>query len=232
MLNCIGFKKNVPISLLSYIYTGTAIVFTRILDREMFLAYIAFSTLVLAILLMSVSLFSHGKILIDHVSEVFMMMFYIAITFSCVILVRDSDNGEYLFLLVFLSAWITDSGAYFTGMAMGRHKLIPDVSPKKTVEGAAGGIIICVVFMMLYAFFVSLFTDLVPKYAVFAIGAIVLSLSSMIGDLFASLMKRRHNIKDYGFVFPGHGGVLDRFDSVLATAPILMIIITLFGFYY
>lgn len=231
MLGCIGFRKNIPISALSYIYTGAAIILTRVLESDRFLVYIALSSLIYVMCLMSVSLFSHGIVAIDHVSEVFMMMFYIALTFSCVILVRDSENGAYVYLLVFLSAWISDSGAYFTGMAMGKHKLIPDVSPKKTVEGAVGGIIICVIFMMLYAFIISMFTDLEPIYPVFALGAIVLSVASMIGDLFASLMKRRHEIKDYGFIFPGHGGVLDRFDSVLATAPILMIIVTLFGFY-
>ena len=231
MLKCIGLHRNIPVSAVTYLYTGAAVILSRIFETPTFLTYFSFSTLVLMMLLMSVVLFSHGKVQLDLVAETFMMIFYISISFSCVLLARDAEKGGYIFMLIFISAWFSDMGAYFTGMKFGKHKLIPDVSPKKTVEGAIGGILICVATMILYALGTQLFGKQSPKYLVFLLGGIVLSVSSMIGDLFASLLKRRHGIKDYGFIFPGHGGVLDRFDSVLATAPMVVIILTLFGFY-
>ena len=231
ILKCIGFGKNILVSVLCYLYTEAAVLLSRLLEISKFSMYFTFSSLVFMFMLMLVALLSHGRIPIDLIAETFMMIFYIAITFSCILLARDAENGGYIFMLIFISAWFSDIGAYFTGMKFGRHKLIPEVSPKKTVEGAVGGIIICVVTMMLYALGTQLFGNQSPKYLVFLFGGIVLSISSMIGDLLASLLKRKHKIKDYGFIFPGHGGVLDRFDSVLATAPMVIIIITLFGFY-
>ena len=230
MLKCIGLHRNIPVSAISYLYTGAAVILSRVLSRA-FETYFSFSSLVFMVLLMSIALFSHGKVQLDLVAETFMMIFYIAITFSCILLARDAENGGYIFMIIFISAWISDTGAYFAGRKFGRHKLIPDVSPKKTVEGAVGGIVVCVAAMMLYALGTQLFGKQSPEYLVFLLGGIVLSATSMIGDLFASLLKRRHEIKDYGFIFPGHGGVLDRFDSVLATAPMVVIILTLFGFY-
>ena len=232
MLGCIGLKKNAVISLASYLYSAGAIVLSRLItETEKFLMFMLFATMVYVFVLISVSLFSKGKIAIDRVSELFMMMFYIAITFSCVLLVRDSVNGAYLYLLVFAAAWITDSGAYFTGVAFGKHKLIPDVSPKKTVEGAVGGVAFCIAVMALYAFIAGKMSGLTPNYLAFIVCGLILSIVSMIGDLVMSLLKRKHGIKDYGVLFPGHGGVLDRFDSVIACAPFLMILVTVMKFF-
>lgn len=231
MLGCLGFRRNFIVSLVSYLYVLSAIILTRIIDRRHFLMYIAFSSLVFLIFLMSISLFSHGKVQVDHISEVFMMMFYIGITFSCMVLTRDVENGAFVFLIVYLTAWTSDICAYFSGVAFGKHKLIPDVSPKKTVEGAVGGLASTVLTMLIYAAVLNIATDLRPNYLVFIIGAVILSLSSMVGDLFASLMKRKHGIKDYGFIMPGHGGILDRFDSVLATSPLVLLISITAGFF-
>jgi len=231
MLGCLGFRRNIVVSMVCYLYVLSAIALTRIMDRRHFLMYIAFSSLVFLIVLMSISLFSHGRVQVDHISEVFMMMFYISITMSCFVLTRDVANGAFVFLLVYLSAWMTDTGAYFAGMAFGKHKLIPDVSPKKTVEGAIGGVFCAVLTMLAYALMIDLFTGLTPRYPAFLVGGLILSVASMVGDLFASLMKRKHGIKDYGFIMPGHGGILDRFDSVLATSPIVLLISITYGFF-
>lgn len=232
MLGCIGLRKQPAIAIFSYLYSGSSVVLSRVIeDTEKFLMFMLFSTLVYVFIVIACSLFSRGNIPIDLTGELFMMMFYIAVTFSCILLVRDSANGAYLYLLVFLGAWITDSGAYFTGIAIGKHKLIPDVSPKKTVEGAVGGVVFCVAVMALYAFGVGKFFGLVPSYPAFIVCGLILSVVSMIGDLVMSLLKRKHGIKDYGILFPGHGGVLDRFDSVLACAPFLMILVTVMHFF-
>ncbi len=232
MLCCIGLQKHPIIAIFSYLYCGSSVVLSRVIENtEKFLMFMLFSTLVYVFIVIACSLFSKGSIPIDLAGELFMMMFYIAVTLSCVLLVRDSANGAYLYLLVFLGAWITDTGAYFTGMAVGKHKLIPDVSPKKTVEGAVGGVVFCAAVMALYAFAVGKLFDLQPSYSAFIICGLILSVVSMIGDLVMSLLKRKHGIKDYGILFPGHGGVLDRFDSVLACAPFLMILVTVMPFF-
>ena len=107
--------------------------------------------------------------------------------------------------------------------------MIPEISPKKTWEGAVGGVFFTVVAFLVYGIIISLVTtDVRPNYIVLAILGLVLSVVSIVGDLIASLIKREHGAKDYGYIFPGHGGVLDRFDSALAVAPVLFAICMLF----
>ena len=111
---------------------------------------------------------------------------------------------------------MTDIFAYFTGMLIGKHKLIPEVSPKKTVEGSIGGIAFCTLAFIAYAYIVKIFFNTELNVLFLAISAIIVSVISQMGDLIMSLIKREYGIKDYGKLFPGHGGVLDRFDSILA----------------
>ncbi|MGM9624663.1 MAG: phosphatidate cytidylyltransferase, partial [Eubacteriales bacterium] len=148
----------------------------------------------------------------------FLGLTYIIWGFGFLTLLRQIDNGVYLYLLPFLGAWVSDSFAYFTGRLFGRHKLIPDVSPKKTVEGAIGGVVFAMLSFMLYGFIVSKIGGGIPNYIILGLMGLPVSLVSIIGDLIMSLIKRRYGVKDYGKLFPGHGGVLDRFDSVLATS--------------
>lgn len=132
----------------------------------------------------------------------------------------QEHHGDFLVLLPLLSAWGADTCALFSGILFGRHKLAPVVSPNKTVEGAVGGVIGSTAFVMLAAFFMNYhFEDLkLPMWAAAVIG-IVGAILGEIGDLSFSVIKRQVRLKDYGSIFPGHGGVLDRFDSVLFAAP-------------
>ena len=141
---------------------------------------------------------------------------------------RYIENGVYYFALVFVASWVCDVFAYFVGRAFGRHKLIPEISPKKTVEGAIGGVVCTTLCFVLYGFIISRISEFAPKYFVLAIFGFVLSVVAQLGDLIASLIKREHGVKDYGCIFPGHGGVLDRFDSILAVAPFLLALCVLF----
>lgn len=131
------------------------------------------------------------------------------------------ENGKVYVLLPFLAAWCSDSLALVFGMLFGKHKLIPQVSPKKTVEGAVGGVVFCILAFVLFGFFAGRATGLSPNYPVLALVGAVASVLSQLGDLFASLVKREHDIKDYGTIFPGHGGVMDRFDSVIFTLIVM-----------
>ena len=109
----------------------------------------------------------------------------------------------------------------------GKHKLIPEISPKKTIEGSIGGIVFCSAFYVLYGFIISTFADTVNvsggQYAVLAVVGIIISVVAQIGDLTMSQIKRKFGVKDYGKIMPGHGGVLDRFDSIIAVAFVLII---------
>ena len=127
--------------------------------------------------------------------------------------------GQFIVLLPLLAAWGADTCALFAGMLFGRHKLAPVVSPKKTVEGAVGGVAGGAVLVMLAALLMNIFLDLdMPLWAAAVLGGVGAALGE-IGDLSFSVIKRQTGIKDYGQIFPGHGGVLDRFDSVLFVAP-------------
>ena len=126
---------------------------------------------------------------------------------------------------------MTDIFAYFTGRFLGKHKLIPAVSPKKTVEGSIGGIIFCVISTIVFGLIVENFFIGSGKanYIVLAVSGIFISVVSQMGDLIMSVIKRHYGIKDYGKLFPGHGGILDRFDSVMAVSVILAGICTYFN---
>lgn len=165
----------------------------------------------------------HGKVkYIDIFANGFYII-YIVLAMSCVGFCKIELGTRYM-MLIFVCAWMTDTGAYFVGSFMGKHKLIPHVSPKKTVEGAIGGVAIC----MLSCFVYSIIINYMEKAALvginslyFVIIGMIAAVMSQMGDLVASAIKRDTGIKDFGKVFPGHGGFMDRFDSVMFIAPII-----------
>ena len=134
-------------------------------------------------------------------------------------------NNNYLVLLLFGLIWAADVGAYFAGKAIGKIKLSPNVSPKKTVEGLVGGVILSLIVAGTYVF-VSLDSPSISDYLTFGVLSIIISLASVIGDLFESVLKRLANVKDSGRLLPGHGGMLDRIDSLTCAAPIFFLCFT------
>ncbi len=140
---------------------------------------------------------------------------YIVWLFGFLIALRNMPNGLNYTLLLFLSIWINDTAAFFIGSNLGKRKLIPQISPNKTVEGALGGLLGTVVFL----FFFRVLVNMEPFIAVLA--GVFISLLGQTGDLLESALKRFLDTKDSGELIPGHGGVLDRFDSVLMAAPFL-----------
>ncbi len=144
---------------------------------------------------------------------------------------RGMQDGEFYILVAFVISMVADSGAYFVGRALGKHKLAPVISPKKTVEGAVGGVIFNILGMVLYTFVLNRcfgFSEVNYFYA--AIYGFVGAFGSMLGDLTLSVVKRQVGIKDYGNLIPGHGGILDRFDSTMICAPIAEILLLLIPF--
>lgn len=144
---------------------------------------------------------------------------------------RGMDGGKFYILVAFLLSMVADSGAYFVGRACGKHKLAPIVSPKKTVEGAVGGVVCNIVFLCLYTLLLNKcfgFTQVNYFYA--AIYGVLGAVASIVGDLTLSVVKRQVGIKDYGNLIPGHGGILDRFDSTMLVAPLTELLILLIPF--
>ena len=176
--------------------------------------------------LLAESVFFDEKVKVVNVSEVFMTTLYVILCFTALLGLRYIDGGEeYIYLLVFIAAWVTDTFAYFTGFLFGRHKLIPKISPKKTVEGAIGGVIFCVIAFIVYGVIVEKAAGVQMNLLVLALVGFFMSLVSMVGDFIASSIKRTYGIKDYSNLFPGHGGVLDRFDSIMILSPLLLFVV-------
>ncbi len=160
------------------------------------------------------------------IMSVFMTFFYVSVMLSFVYLIRDMEHGLVLVLLIFVSSWGNDTCAYLVGRAIGKHKMSPKLSPKKSVEGLIGGIIgaglLGILFGILYHKYVA---EMNMAPLLFAVIGAVSAIPAVIGDLAASAIKRNNDIKDYGKLIPGHGGILDRFDSIIFTAPIVYYLI-------
>ena len=176
----------------------------------------------LLIVCMCAYVFRYPKFHASQVMAAFFGVFYVAVMISYVYQTRSLTGGLFLVWLIFLCSWGCDTCAYCVGMLIGKHKMAPVLSPKKSVEGAIGGVIGAAVLAVIYGlvFKGAMGADrqtIVMMAIICAAGALL----SMVGDLAASAIKRNYEIKDYGKLIPGHGGILDRFDSVIFTAPVI-----------
>lgn len=170
---------------------------------------------------MIVMVLFHDKCSFNKAALSFLGVIYIVVFFGHALFIRQLEYGKALIWVLFIAAWSTDTFAYVFGRTIGKHKLCPRISPKKTVEGAIGGILGCILCVAVYVYFVANYSSYEVNYTNVVFLAIAASVFSQIGDLAASCIKREHNVKDYGNLIPGHGGILDRFDSVLLISPIV-----------
>lgn len=185
---------------------------------------------VLAVLMLLLK--THDRLHVEQVAVGVMCSLLVPFSLTTLVYQRDSHGitlGIFYVLISLGSAWLSDTGAYFAGRAFGRRKLAPNISPKKTVEGAIGGAVFAACSMLLVAWLYSL----LAKWAGYAIDVHYLKLLcimplltavSIVGDLSASVIKRQFGVKDFGSIMPGHGGVMDRFDSALTVAPLVYLI--------
>lgn len=174
------------------------------------------------ILLMFIYVFSYPKYEAKDVMAVFFGVFYVAVMLSYVYQIRVLENGVYLAFLIFICSWGCDTCAYCVGVLIGKHKMAPVLSPKKSIEGAVGGVLGTALLTVIYTSVFKAQMGLDSRsIVVLAIISAVAALISMVGDLTASAIKRNYDIKDYGTLIPGHGGIMDRFDSMMITAPII-----------
>lgn len=242
MLRCLGVWKKWQISIPTMLFAAALPLCTMFVAgvgegillrtattnaRAMYLLIFAGAFVVYMFYLFAAAVFSRRSLNFSEVAATYLTTFYITMAFTAIPLIRFGTHGQYYYLLCFLGPWITDSFAYFTGVFFGKHKLIPEVSPKKTIEGSIGGIVFCVASFVAFGLIVGGQTGSSPNYLVLGALGFLVAVVAQLGDLLASLIKREHGVKDYGKIFPGHGGVVDRFDSVIATAPLLLIACTL-----
>ena len=144
---------------------------------------------------------------------------------ASVVRVMNWDIGRYLVLIPFIVAFMSDTGAYFVGSRFGQHKLAPEISPNKSVEGVLGGIAFAVIGMLLYCLILSVAFKCQVKFGYALVYGIIGSVAGVFGDLCFSVIKRQTGIKDYGNLIPGHGGALDRFDSMHVVAPLIELLL-------
>lgn len=187
------------------------------------------------ILVMAIYVLTFPKYGTDQVLLAFFGFFYVTVMLSHLYKTRMLEHGIYIVWLIFLCSWASDTCAYCVGMlckkTIGTHSLAAKLSPKKSIEGAIGGVVGSVLLGMLYAYFFGAKLEGISQPVLVigvtcGMGAII----SQIGDLAASAIKRNYDIKDYGRLIPGHGGILDRFDSVIFTAPIIYFLAELLMF--
>ena len=176
--------------------------------------------LIYAMLLFGELLITSGKTPVAQLSYCLLSGLVIPFLLSALLRVRNDVNGTTLLLIPFIMAYCSDTGDYFIGVCFGKHKMCPNISPKKSWEGFFGGICVAIIGMLVYALVLDHAADYDVKYYLVVLYGLVGALGSVYGDLMMSVIKRQVGIKDYGKLIPGHGGILDRFDSVLITAPL------------
>lgn len=251
---CVGMKKIFRFSIPTYIFTALIAIFSALYYKNILAVQVLLPILfalgyVYLFYMFAITMFSCGTHKFSKTAELICMTLYVIVGFLSILMLRDigpeffvgephdsplgfpANTGKYAYILIFIGAWATDTGAYFVGVLFGKHKLIPAVSPKKTVEGALGGILGCVLGFFVYGLILDKAFYIEVNYLPLLVLAVPVAIVSQIGDLIASYLKRESGIKDFGFIFPGHGGVMDRFDSIIAVAPIIYATFLLFSDY-
>lgn len=207
-----------PIQNIGYIFVAY-LALKNILNLGIEYTYIV----IFALFIYSITYILRCKNNIVDIAITFFSIFYVAISIDFIVLTINSfEKGTIYVWTIFIVAFLTDTFAYFTGYLFGKHKLIPKVSPKKTIEGSIGGVVGSTIGCIIFGYLFNL--DMTAMIIIGSIGSVI----AQFGDLFASSIKRYVGIKDYGKLIPGHGGVLDRFDSVILVAPFVYYAIILF----
>ncbi len=208
-------------------YAGiTAYYLLMVFETSPIFLFLMLITILVAFMFLYV--FAFPKYHAEQIMCAFFCVAYAPVMLSFIYLVRELSYGVYSVWMIFISSWICDTCAYLVGMLIGKHKLAPVLSPKKSIEGAVGGVVGAALVGALYGYLIVEPVVSEQKITwVFVLISAVGAVISQVGDLAASAIKRNHEIKDYGKLIPGHGGVMDRFDSVIFTAPMVYFLVLL-----
>lgn len=217
-------------------YTLVALIPILLYQKFSYLQLIFPVCMVFVFLIFATYIFKHKELNLDRLIFMVGCCGFVSFPMCCMIFIKnlDAQLGTIYMVIALCSAWLADSGAYFVGTFCGKHKLCPEISPKKTIEGFIGGLIsngiLLCVFVLVYSKFFAP-TDLAVNYVSTFIMGIITGAIGTVGDLTASLIKRQCNIKDFGKIMPGHGGILDRFDSVLFVVPFVFLYLNYIGIF-
>ena len=194
-------------------YAGVLLIYLLLIPGDP--AYPLMGVIASLVLIMCVYVFCYPAYQAGQIMAAFFGIVYVGVMLSYIYQTRMLPGGQFHVWLIFLCSWGCDTCAYCVGVLIGKHKMAPVLSPKKSIEGAVGGVAGAVLLGVIYAFFTK--GGMMEYGIICGVGALI----SMVGDLAASAIKRNQGIKDYGKLIPGHGGILDRFDSVIFTAPVI-----------
>ncbi|HEY5585566.1 MAG TPA: phosphatidate cytidylyltransferase [Ruminiclostridium sp.] len=219
-IKIVGYLSILPLLILGLQKTGWFNIDTNILT--------GISICLIIFLSMAFIVLGHNRYNIIDACVTAFGIAYVTYLMSFLILIRNLDSGVVLIWLIFIGAWGTDTMAYIFGRLFGKRKIIPEISPKKTQAGAIGGILGCIALMIAFGFIVDAYFGLKISFVALSLLGFLCGIISQIGDWSASAIKRYVNIKDFGNIMPGHGGVLDRFDSILFVAPVVYFVLVLF----
>ncbi len=219
-IKTVGYLSVLPLLILGLKETGWYNVDINILT--------GISVCVLIFLSMAFIVFDHKKFNIIDICATAFGIAYVPFLMSFLILIRNMEKGQVLIWLIFIGAWGTDTLAYTFGRLFGKRKIIPEISPKKTVAGAIGGTAGCIALMLVFGIIAKANFGLNISSIALVLLGLFCGVISQIGDWSASAIKRYVGVKDFGKIMPGHGGVLDRFDSILFVAPVVYYVLVLF----
>ena len=222
-----GFLKKPVLSASAAVMT-VILLMSRFIQGDIIIAVF----FVYALILVCVLLGDRDNFKFSDLAIAVVCIIYVPVSLLTLLNLRYAEYGAFLLWIVLGGAWVTDSFAYFCGRLFGKHKLCPSVSPKKTVEGSVGGTVFTVVIGILYGFMISKYNDIQVNYIALAVLSLICAVVSQLGDLTASTIKREKGIKDFGNIMPGHGGFMDRFDSILFVAPAVYLFCRIFTVFF
>ena len=218
-------EKHKPVKWLGYI-SCILIAILHIIPTQYYLLTLALTVCASIAILFIQVVFSNMKTTVEDIMITLFGMLYVVLFLSFIPLLYGMQDGKYLIWFILFAAWGTDTFAYFVGCKFGKHKF-SQISPKKSIEGCIGGTVGSMVIALIYALALNKLAGLEISYIYIALIGFTLSILSQIGDLSASSIKRTMGIKDFGNLIPGHGGMLDRIDSIIFIAPFAYFLLSL-----
>lgn len=218
-------KKSNPVGWISYLACAL-ISLVCIIPEAMYSHIILISVVTILLILFLQVIVTGMKTNFNDLAYTFVGIIYIAFFISSMVMLRNSEHGKILIWYVLFAGWATDVFAYAIGKRLGKHKF-SEVSPKKSIEGAIAGTIGAIAVALVYTYFINMYTTVQYSYLSISLITLILSVIGQIGDFAASTIKRYVEIKDYSNLIPGHGGMLDRIDSIMFIAPFAYILLSL-----
>lgn len=226
LMTSFGQNMKKPVVICDYIFAILYLI-PCFVKTEFTNEFFIMTTILFVMTLCTLSVFANKDVNFKDVCASLFIVIYSVLILSRLALMRNMENGLALVFLAFIGAWLPDTAAYFAGSFFGKHKLIPEISPNKTVEGSIGAFVGAIAFYLIYGSVLSAIGFNV-NFISLLILSVICGAVSQIGDLSASVMKRTYNIKDFGNLIPGHGGLLDRIDSLIFVTPVVYYFIQFF----